>query len=73
MRQGKVYLVGAGPGAWDLVSVRAARVLAEADVLLCDQLVPDAVLSWVRRGEWSAWGGARAIRCQIRGRLPNGW
>jgi siroheme synthase len=25
-------------------------VLAEADVLLCDQLVPDAVLSWVRRG-----------------------
>ena len=31
---GKVYLIGAGPGAADLITVRGARLLAEADVVL---------------------------------------
>ena len=42
---GKVYLIGAGPGAADLLTLRAARVLAEADVVLVDALVDCAVLS----------------------------
>jgi uroporphyrin-III C-methyltransferase len=41
---GKVYLIGAGPGAADLITVRGARTLAQADVVLHDALVTDDVL-----------------------------
>jgi uroporphyrin-III C-methyltransferase len=41
---GKVYLIGAGPGAADLLTVRAARLLAQAEVVLHDALVTDEIL-----------------------------
>jgi uroporphyrin-III C-methyltransferase len=41
---GKVYLVGAGPGAADLITVRGARILARAEVVLHDALVTPEML-----------------------------
>jgi uroporphyrin-III C-methyltransferase len=44
----KFYIVGAGPGRADLLTVRAARVLERADAILYDRLVSADVLSLAR-------------------------
>ena len=41
---GKVALIGAGPGAQDLITLRGARLLAEAEVVLHDALVTPEML-----------------------------
>src|SRR5436305_10276981 len=41
----KVYLVGAGPGDPELITVKGRRVLQSADAVLYDHLAPDALLS----------------------------
>src|SRR5262245_50117101 len=53
---GTVYLIGAGPGAADLLTVRAARLLAEADIVFHDALVPAAMLALAPRAEKVAVG-----------------
>lgn len=49
-KKGVVYLVGAGPGDPELLTLRAASLLASADIVLHDDLVPQAVLDYVHAG-----------------------
>jgi len=43
-----VYLVGAGPGGLGLVTLKAKEVIASADVIVYDRLIPEGALSWAR-------------------------
>ena len=60
MRAGKAYLVGAGPGDPELLTIKAARVIGEADVILVDDLVNRAILVHARED-------ARVVKVGKRG------
>ncbi|MEW6694795.1 MAG: uroporphyrinogen-III C-methyltransferase [Pseudomonadota bacterium] len=47
-----VAFIGAGPGAADLITVRGARWLAQADVVLADALTDPALRDWAPRARW---------------------
>jgi uroporphyrin-III C-methyltransferase / precorrin-2 dehydrogenase / sirohydrochlorin ferrochelatase len=54
-----VFLVGAGPGDPDLLTLRALHALADADVVFYDELVTAAVLDRARRGAEQVFVGKR--------------
>jgi uroporphyrin-III C-methyltransferase len=58
---GKVYLVGAGPGDPELITVKGLRCIQNADVILYDRLVNKELLNYAKPG-------VELINC---GKLPN--
>ncbi|MCC6170480.1 MAG: uroporphyrinogen-III C-methyltransferase [Gammaproteobacteria bacterium] len=72
--QGRVLLVGAGPGDPGLLTLRALRALQEADVVLHDGLVSEEVLALARRDATRSavakqGGGAQVPQVEIDARL----
>jgi len=61
---GRVTLVGAGPGAADLLTVRGARALAEADLVLYDALSSEEMRAYAPGARWF-YVGKRACRQSI--------
>lgn len=57
---GEAWIVGAGPGDPDLVTLRAQQLLARADVVLYDRLVSQAVLDFARKEAEFVFVGKRA-------------
>jgi uroporphyrin-III C-methyltransferase len=64
MSRGKVWLVGAGPGDAELLTLKAVRVIGAADVILVDDLVGDEVLLHAR-------ADARVVHVGKRGGCPS--
>jgi uroporphyrin-III C-methyltransferase len=52
MSKGRVIFVSAGPGAADLITIRGARALASADVVLFDALTDPALRDMAPRARW---------------------
>jgi uroporphyrin-III C-methyltransferase len=59
MTNGFVYIVGAGPGDPDLLTVKATKVIAKADVILIDDLVEEGALQYARNDARVQWVGKR--------------
>jgi uroporphyrin-III C-methyltransferase len=64
-QKGTVYLVGAGPGDPELLTLRALRLLQTADVIFHDDLVPDEVLALAHRHALVTSVGKRCGRPRI--------
>jgi uroporphyrinogen III methyltransferase/synthase len=50
MSQGKVFLIGAGPGDVELITLKGYRLICQADVILYDHLIPTELLKLAKLG-----------------------
>lgn len=66
MAPGKVYLVGAGPGHPELLTVKAARLLAVSDVIIYDRLVQEEILALAKPSSERIYMGATVGRHSSR-------
>ena len=62
LEAGKVWLIGAGPGNPDLLTVKAARLIARADVLVFDHLVGDGIMDLARPDARRIYAGKEASK-----------
>ena len=71
MKTGCVYLIGAGPGDPELITVKGLRLIREADVILYDGLANPEFLKEARTGDVSVsmWKSARAFSACSKMRL----
>jgi uroporphyrin-III C-methyltransferase/precorrin-2 dehydrogenase/sirohydrochlorin ferrochelatase/uroporphyrin-III C-methyltransferase len=60
MAEGRVYLVGAGPGDPDLLTVKALGLLQRAEIVVFDRLVSDAILDLIPAGTARIFAGKQA-------------
>ena len=60
LEAGKVWLIGAGPGDQDLLTVKAARLIAQADALVFDHLVGDGIMDLARADARRIYAGKEA-------------
>src|SRR6267378_1273436 len=59
-KEGRVYLVGAGPGDLGLVTLRAKQCIERADVIVYDHLANPEMLSWAREDAEIVYAGKKA-------------
>lgn len=65
MSKGCVFLVGAGPGNVDLITVAGLKVLKEADIVVYDRLVPEGLLAFSPKKAPKIYVGKRSGRHEL--------
>lgn len=66
LEKGKVWLVGAGPGALELLTLKAARLIGSADAIVYDYLVGDGIVDLAKPGAQLIYAGKKSSQHTLR-------